>query len=295
VTTPAKRDDSPNVPWWRKAAGWLSVVVPRVALALAGVGSLVVGVKAAWNSDAATPALIVAAVLLTLAVVLTPDLEELSAWFKEGGVRYRRSSPVDAAQAFAQVSDALEHALEEEGDDSLRQKIAEIATESTRAAVREAAVGESERLNRARNLARHIIGRQREASPPIEFPLMWPNTISSQRITPEAISEVRDGKAILTLNSPPSGSVTCAVTTPDGPRHTKTVFRIGQGGTGSLMLTYPDDFFGEPLPPLPPGNYRVEWIAESFFWDLASAQISSVPIEVARSEFVIPPPGDTAV
>jgi len=61
---------------WRKVLTWLVVtlplLLPRILLAGAGIAALVVGLKAAWNADAATAALVIAAVLLGLAAVLAP-------------------------------------------------------------------------------------------------------------------------------------------------------------------------------------------------------------------------------
>src|SRR4051794_109513 len=98
--------------WWRQIP-WLALL-PRLALAVAGVGALVVGLRAAWIADAATPALVVAAVLLALAVIFTSDLEELSARFKEGELRYKRREHVEVAAAFTQVTEALQVALAQE-------------------------------------------------------------------------------------------------------------------------------------------------------------------------------------
>lgn len=238
-------------PWW----SWLPLVA-RVSLGLAGITALLVGLRAAWRSDAATPALATAAVLLFLSAVLSPDLEELSAWFKEGGVRYRKRESDTAAGAYAKVSETLELALREEGDDSLRTVIAQIARESTKAAMVEALQSQRESETRPRKLAEFL---NRRASAPVDtggidlsgirFPVKeLPEPRASHHLT-----STGDRVDLVLTNPPMFASLRCDVTGPDGAISWARALYLT---TNPQVAAFPNDFPGATAAP---GTYSVTW------------------------------------
>src|SRR4051794_20130604 len=70
-------------------------VVARAFVAAVGIAMIVVGLRSAWHADASTTALIVGGILIALALLFSPDLEELSARWKDTGVTYRKRERQD--------------------------------------------------------------------------------------------------------------------------------------------------------------------------------------------------------
>jgi len=272
--------------WWHRVT-W-SLLLPRFAVAVTGVGALVVGLKAAWEHDAATPALVVAGVLIALALIFAPDLTEFGLRYKEGELTYRRESN---ASAYVEVSDALQVALRAEGEDSLRAMITEIAEESTKAAVR----AEMEtQLSRPRSSFSRQMG-------------LWPTSAAASAYSPlvralalaartgprtgpaEAIHRAEGESVTLTLKNAPATALACEVTIPSGRTHRKVLFRLGAVPVSTAVeVKFPDEF-GSDVPGLEPGPYKVEWRSSVITLGAQGGQTEfSEP--VASEEFEIPEP-----
>ena len=214
-------------------------------LGVLGLAALVVGLRAAWRTDAATPALVVAAVLIALAILFTPDLEELSARWKEAAVTYRRTKAV----AYTEISEALQVALGLEEGQDFRSTIEEIASESSKAAIREQKAADREIDILAAKFAEIA---QRSGPKPVS-PLA---RALAKRDKPQAIHAIEEGQVTLTVMHPPTRGALAIVQTPEGQRHTHLVFRLGDAPSASTR--YPGDF-GPDVPPLSEGRHTVQW------------------------------------
>jgi hypothetical protein len=114
----------------------------RVALALMGIGILVVGLRAAWLTKSATAEIVVGAVFVVLAFIFTRDLEQL--FLKYGGteVGYQRT-PSEQILLLRNISTWLESivtARPAEGADAqvelerVRREVGEVAVVAQEAA-----------------------------------------------------------------------------------------------------------------------------------------------------------------
>jgi hypothetical protein len=214
---------------------------------------VVVGLHAAWNADSGTTALIVGGVLVALAMLFNPDLEELSAKFKDTGFTYRRRRDELLA-----ISETLTDVSASEGGDAeaalttIRAEIRQLA-ESIEAQVQE---DEPEWMRETADHARS------------NWLSKWRHSWSQQGISP---SPVRPPEPWYTFISEPDHKfiavsfagwvydwrIRCTVISPQEQVSSRVFFGSVGMGTIRYALRYPDDF--PSALPLVPGTYEFRW------------------------------------
>ncbi|HEY8775166.1 MAG TPA: hypothetical protein VIM33_01665 [Gaiellaceae bacterium] len=278
-TEDTTKPDKPPVvspPWWKRAETWS--LGARLVMGSAGVAAIAVGLVAAARTHVSTTALIVGAVLIALAILFTPDLEEFGGEYGPAKITYRRSAGIDNAALLEELTNALRLALTEQGESKQRalEELTERASEATKQAYREALAEEQRRQEQAQQRRAGFIERLRGAPSSVPTGTIAPTYLPSSfyeqlaattaaatgatsglaaMLAPRPSHRVTEDEVVLTLTNAPAAWL-CAVTNPQGQQHRTSKTSFGSFFT-TASVRYPQDFGG--APPLEPGPYGVQW------------------------------------
>lgn len=283
--------------WWKRPETWS--LAARLAMAGLGTAAVVIGLLAAAQAHASTTALIVGAVLIALAILFKPDLEEITGEYGGAKIRYRRSAGIDSAAMLGELTQALEVAQSAQGENLERavEQIKTQAAEATKRAYREA-IEEQGRGRDRRNALVHALTRRTAPAPSTFWESVTPSPYTTGTVSPLAGLMLRptpkhvvgDDQVFLALDNAPFSSA-CVVKTPRDEEHITLRFAFGTA-LAMASATYPRDFPN--AGPLEPGEYEVDWRdLQSVF---ADGRVQwKLGVTTARDSFEFPaPPPKTA-
>ena len=217
-------------------------------VAFLGTLSLAVGLWAAWQSQAATAAVLAGAALIALALLLASDIAELSGQWRGGGVKVVRGVPESTVE---RVAVELRAALAQAGrpdtapDERLQvlaERVEAVAAQADRAA-------ETEREDSYQRWIRFFPALVKLGEVGTAFPMPQ---YSFRRYHDQGptIDMVVDWWGDWLLRS--------SVLTPSGEEVRADFFAREYMGNNRFAFTYPRDYPG--APPLEPGTYTFRWL-----------------------------------
>jgi hypothetical protein len=238
-------------------------ILARLAVAAIGTAMIVVGLHGAWNANTSTTALIVGGILVALALLFSPDLEELSARWKDAGLTYRKRE----REELVRISEGVEMLSLEIG--SAREEELETGEDDATRAVRETA-WQAQLQQFAERLEAQAHAQEQEdavaARARRSWLDKWRNSWSQQPIStapdsaPQPMYSLFFEDGAWHIHASFSGWVydwrlNCAVIAPQGVSSRVIYGRLGVG-TIHYSIRYPDDF---DAPPIVPGTYTFRW------------------------------------
>lgn len=237
----------------------------RLFVAGLGVAALVIGLRAAWLAPSATAALIVGAVLVLAALVLSTEWEELTGRFRDASVTVKRTPRPPNVITMDEIAVLLATAASDEigeGEpteelEQLRARVRELSTAAAEAAQFDEAeveflMEERERSQAFHQLrdehAQHYPSATRHNRPPYPHYSLGASYFSQDmpRLT-ITFTWWGDWRILCEVTSPTSGSF---------PPLLIDHF-MKHGGVPHWIATYPDDFRWART--LEPGTYVFKW------------------------------------
>lgn len=228
----------------------------RIVLAIVGLGSLVVGLRAAWETRTGTAAIIVGGILLVFAVVFDEELARLSWRFRDSQLDVERV-PRSQAGALERMSELLVGVVTraDGGGTDPRNELEEVRREVWEIAAEASRLAEEERaFEKIRDEYREMWWK-----PTGQEPRPLPN-LSRLHVSYRLASAHEDLAPYITFSFTWWGSwhVLCEVGTPTGGTHQATLGSFKHGGSNFFGGAYPRSFPGAPQS-LEPGTYEFVW------------------------------------
>jgi hypothetical protein len=244
--------------------GWLA----RAALLLVGglgVVALVIGLRAAWLESSAAAALIVGAVLVLAALILSTEWEELTGRFRDASVTVKRARPPNLI-SWDEIAVALERAASDEATEGepteeleqLRARVRELSAAAAEAA--EFDEGELEFLKEERERTRAFEKLRDDYAP------NYPSAREHNRPPYPHFSLGRGGphdtrpRLTITFSWWGDWRILCEAKPPSWSQPVPPLLLdhfMTHGGSPKWITIYPDDFRW--VQTLEPGTYVFKW------------------------------------